>query len=122
MSAQGLEEFDGDYQYYLERRKSEPQMPKIEEREKPVKTAYLQKKESEAQERRLKGKISRLELKIEQIEEALNGQRQLLELPENAADYEKILMITQQIQSFEDELAALYQDWESANLELSNVK
>ena len=122
MSAQGLEEFDGDYQYYLERRKSEPQMPKIEEREKPAKTAYLQKKESEAQERRLKGKISRLELKIEQIEEALNGQRQLLELPENAADYEKILTITQQIQSFEDELAALYQDWESANLELSNVK
>jgi len=114
LTKNGIERYDGDYNYYLEKRKiREEAIVKA----KPVKVNdYKLKKERAANLRRLKTKISRLEADIEDAEE----KSALLE-EEIACNppYEKLMEITQQLHGVNLEKDSLYEQWEQLSSELA---
>jgi len=114
LTKNGIERYDGDYNYYLEKRKiREEAIVKA----KPVKVNdYKLKKERAANLRRLKTKISRLEADIEDAQE----KSALLE-EEIACNppYEKLMEITQQLHGVNLEKDSLYEQWEQLSSELA---
>ena len=113
----GIIRYDGDYNYYLEKRKVETVQ---EVQKKPVKVNdYKLKKERASNLRKLKTKVSRLESDIEDIEE----KAALLE-EEIASNppYEKLMEITQKLHDVNTEKDRLYADWDQASLDLSELE
>lgn len=107
-----LTEFDGSYSDYVESLSA------------PVKTArqekkpneYQLRKERESQERKRKTRISRLEDEIEQIENEKETVQNELADPSTAADYEKLIELTEKLNNLNCRQEELYSEW----LELSN--
>lgn len=113
----GIVRYDGDYNYYLEKRKVEIEQ---EVQKKPAKVNdYKLKKERASNLRKLKTKISRLESEIEDIEE----KAALLE-EEIASNppYEKLMEITQKLHDVNTEKDRLYAEWDQASLDLSELE
>lgn len=113
----GIERYDGNYDYYLEKRKIEK-----EEiiKDKPAKVNdYKLKKERASNLRKLKTKISRLEADIENAEE----KAALLE--EDIASnppYERLMEITEQLNNVNIEKDRLYEQWEQLSSELAELE
>lgn len=113
----GIVRYDGDYNYYLEKRKVETEQ---EVQKKPAKVNdYKLKKERASNLRKLKTKVSRLESEIEDIEE----KAALLE-EEIASNppYEKLMEITQKLHNVNTEKDRLYAEWDQASLDLSELE
>lgn len=113
----GIVRYDGDYNYYLEKRKAETVQ---EVQKKPAKVNdYKLKKERASNLRKLKTKVSRFESEIEDIEE----KAALLE-EEIASNppYEKLMEITQKLHDVNTEKDRLYAEWEQASLNLSELE
>lgn len=113
----GIVRYDGDYNYYLEKRKAETVQ---EVQKKPAKVNdYKLKKERASNLRKLKTKVSRLESEIEDMEE----KAALLE-EEIASNppYEKLMEITQKLHDVNTEKDRLYAEWEQASLNLSELE
>lgn len=113
----GIVRYDGNYNYYLEKRKVEQEEIV---KEKPVKVNdYKLKKERASNLRKLKTKISRIEADIESAEE----KAALLE--EDIASnppYEKLMEITEQLHNVNLEKDRLYEEWEQLSFELSELE
>lgn len=110
----GITRYDGDYNYYLEKRKTEEE---IIVKSKPVKANdYKLKKEKASNLRKLKTKISRLEADIEdsEVKAALLEEEIACNPP-----YEKLMELTQQLYSINQEKDRLYEEWEQLSSELS---
>lgn len=113
----GIVRYDGDYNYYLEKRKTETVQ---EVQKKPIKVNdYKLKKERASNLRKLKTRVSRLESEIEDIEE----KAALLE-EEIASNppYEELMNITQKLHDVNTEKDRLYTEWDQASLELSELE
>lgn len=113
----GIVRYDGDYNYYLEKRKAETVQ---EVQKKPAKVNdYKLKKERASNLRKLKTKVSRFESEIEDIEEkaALLEEEIALNPP-----YEKLMEITQKLHDVNTEKDRLYAEWEQASFNLSELE
>ena len=64
---------------------------------KPKENSYKKQKELESEIRKTKGKISRAEAEIEKFDELIEGLQEEINNPENSADYEKILALTDEL-------------------------
>ncbi len=105
----GIRNFNGDYDYFLEKFKSE----KPQEKKKSVQVNdYKLQKQIESQRRKLKTKISRLEDEISKIEEEIDKLNEELNLPEVSADYKKAYEITDKIAELTKNLEDNYRIWE----------
>lgn len=103
---------DGSYDDYTATLDSaEKTAPKTEK--KP--NEYQLRKEKESLERKKKTRIKRIEEEIEAIETRKNEIQQILELPETSADYEKILQLTEELDSLECKQEELYGEWLELN-------
>ena len=103
----GVQKFDGNYSYYLEKfRESEEQREPVK-----IENDYKKQKELESAKRRHQGKIKRAEEKIEALESEIE------ELPRRQAgaanDYEKLLELEGAIAEKKDELNQNYELWEA---------
>jgi len=106
----GTQRFEGDYSQFMERMaapESRPSAPK----EKKVNN-YILKKERASREKRLAGKIARLEQRIDQVEGTLAALQAGLADPDIASDYQTLLAQTEKIQVLEKELQMMYNEWE----------
>lgn len=109
LDERGLQNFAGNYDYFLEKFKT-VEVPEKKKSE-PINDYKLQK-QRESEKRKLKTKISRLEDEISRIEaetEELNGE---LNRPEISADYKKAFEITEKISALNEKLEACYNEWE----------
>ena len=105
----GLQNFGGNYDYFLEKfkAKAEPQKVKSE----PINDYKLQK-QRESERRRLKTKITRLEEEILKLEAEIEDLNTELNSQEVSADYVKAFEITEKISALTEKLEENYSSWE----------
>lgn len=103
-----LTQYLGNYDYY-EQHRPEKTPEKTERKAKSAQAeSYKQRKERESNARKRKTKIERTEARLEQItleQEELNA---TLSTPEVAAEYEKVLELTAQLDALSNEETELY--------------
>lgn len=113
----GVKEYLGGYDDYVKALEQQPAAQRAAA-EKPRQNEYKLRKERESERRKLAGRISRCEREIDAIDAesaALNAQ---LEQPETAANYEKVLELTQRLAALHERQEALYAQWEAMQEEL----
>ncbi|MBQ8210841.1 MAG: ABC-F family ATP-binding cassette domain-containing protein [Clostridia bacterium] len=104
--------FDGSYEDYA----ASLAMPEktVQKAEKKP-NEYQLRKEKESLERKRKTRIRRLEEEIETIENKKNEIQSILELPDTAADYEKLMQLTAELNELECKQEELYEEWMELN-------
>jgi len=99
----------GNYDAYLEQR--ETARAAEEKKAEPKVNLYKLRKEREAELRRKKSALSRLEGEIEENDKALKALEEKLNDPEIAADYEAITETTEQIAALHEQAETLLLEW-----------
>ena len=115
----GAESFNGNYDYYIEHL-TEPDKS-VKASEKPKENTYKKQKERESEIRRTKGKIARLEKQIDDLDEIADALQQEINDPDNAADYEKILELTNQLHENTEKQEERMLEWQELNEQLENL-
>ena len=115
MTPDGMTEYLGNYDYYLERTKSEIGEAKAEKaavnKEKPQNDYFLQK-QRQSEERKRKTRLSKAEAEIERLDEEIEKTQALLSSEEVAADYEKLIELTNKLEQLQQEQEKQYLIWE----------
>lgn len=119
LNSNGLTEYLGNYDYYLERKSALPSSPTVASADKTAKAEqpkkvndYKLKKEQAAELRKLKTQLTRTEEQIAADEEEIENIQNELNAPETQSDYEKIIELTDRLQQKNGELEDLYTLWE----------
>lgn len=108
-----IKSFDGSYDDYAQSLLSSPVQKSEKNEKKP--NEYLLRKERESLERKRRSKIKRLEEQIETTENEKNNIQAILDLPETSADYEKLILLTNQLNELNEKQEELYGEWLELN-------
>lgn len=112
----GVTEYLGNYDYYIEKKRQLSEMNKEENTETKTKTQLKEEKRKEKEqreiERRSKNKIKKLEDDIEQTEKKIAGLDMMLCQEEIYSNPEKAKEVNLEKAELEDKLASLYEKWE----------
>lgn len=114
----GVQNYPGNYEYYLEH-KAAPQQSPACPKDTPKVNAYKLQKERASAQRRLKTRVARLEAEIEETEQAVKEVETQLSA---GADYEQLLRLTEALDDLNRRRDTLYQAWESASEELTLLR
>ena len=113
----GITEYLGNYDYYIEKKKQIQDLSQIEENEEKTKTQLKDEKRKEREQRELekKNRIKRqnIEKDIEETELKIEELDILLCQEEVYSNPEKSKQVSQEKISLEDKLANLYDEWEN---------
>ncbi len=110
----GITEYLGNYDYYIEKKKQIQEMNTIEVIEEKTKT-QLKEEKREQREAEKKNRVKRqnIEKEIEETEAKIEEMDVLLCQEEVYSNPEKSKDVSQQKASLEEKLSALYEEWES---------
>lgn len=115
MTPEGVTEYLGNYDYYLERTKSEIGENKAEKatvnKEKPQNDYFLQK-QKQSEERKRKTRLNKAEAEIERLDGEIEKTQALLTSEEVVADYEKLIELTNKLEQLRQEQEEQYLIWE----------
>ena len=121
LTPEGIRVFEGSYEDFL--KKAEPfRKPAAAKSNEPVQekqSEFKRKKELDAQRRKDKARLNKLEKEIAEKEEELSELNSSLNDPETAGDYEKVLKITENISLSDNALELLYSEWEQLSERLT---
>jgi ATP-binding cassette subfamily F protein 3 len=130
LSREGITEYLGDYDYYIDKKTEQEQIAELEAQ--PVTTQknevivgdgkeqFLKEKEQKKKKRQLTRFIEQAESDISALEQQIDSDQQSLLLPEVFNDTKKSREIQVQIEQEETRLGKLMEEWEAAQLELDN--
>lgn len=121
MSNQSIDEYIGDYDYYLEKRKLIANIDNSTKKTSQNQQNRLKDKENQKLIRQLERKIEDLENQTEQLEKDIAQQELLLTQPEFYSNHEKSLEIHLQVEQQKKKLSLLMTQWEQSVLELENI-
>ena len=112
----GVKEYLGNYDYYLERTTAENQRvvlteSKKEKKEKPQNDYFLQK-QKQSEERKRQTKLKKAEAEIERLDEEIAKTQELLSSEEVAADYEKLMELSKLLEDLQKQQEEQYEIWE----------
>ena len=116
----------GDYDYYLEKKEEKKQFELLEEQKNSViqskevqvpKQHYTQDKEAKKQERQRLRRIEAIEAEMAQLEESINKNELALCDPEIYADHVRATEIQTELNSANQLLESLMEEWESLQIE-----
>ena len=112
----GVKEYLGNYDYYLERTTAEKQgvvftESKKEKKEKPQNDYFLQK-QKQSEERKRQTKLKKAEAEIERLDEEIAKTQELLTSEEVAADYEKLMELSKLLEDLQKQQEEQYEIWE----------
>ncbi|WP_080848777.1 ABC-F family ATP-binding cassette domain-containing protein [Cytobacillus gottheilii] len=118
LSKEGAEEFLGDYDYYVDKKKEQEELEKFDSVSSAASSApsaeknnYQLDKEAKKLERQRKRRIEEIEKQIEQLELKIEEYEQLLCDPEVYQDHERVLKITTDNDLAKFELETLLEEW-----------
>ncbi len=117
----GVDSYPGNYDSFAEHQIDRTVKP---EREKAAlkENTYKKQKELESLKRRTRGKISRLEEQIDFLDGELEKIQGEISAPENAADYEKILTLTDKLHETTEKQEQLMLEWQELTEELEKLE
>ena len=112
----GVKEYLGNYDYYLERTTAEKQVAvqaesKKDKKEKPQNDYFLQK-QKQSEERKRQTKLKKAEAEIERLDEEITKTQELLSSEEVAADYEKLMELSKLLEDLQKQQEEQYEIWE----------
>lgn len=111
MTPESLLNYPGNYDDYIE--KAVELAQEVQIAAPPKNNEYKQRKERDSEERRLKGQIKRCEETIEKLEKKTAAINAMLALPETAADYEKIMELSTELEKLQSNQEELLEEWEN---------
>lgn len=121
LSADGVTEYLGNYDYYIERKiNADCNFTEKKEKDVPKVNDYKLKKEQAAEQRKLKTQLSKTEESITLLESEISEIELLLSSTEVQSDYEKLLDFTDKLKSKNEELEELYLIWEEIQEKIIN--
>lgn len=112
----GVKEYLGNYDYYLERTTAEKSgaVPTENKRDKKEKTQndYFLQKQKQSEERKRQTKLKKAEAEIERLDEEIAKTQELLSSEEVAADYEKLMDLSKLLEDLQKQQEEQYEIWE----------
>ena len=121
LEPQGCTSYEGNYDAYAEKRAALPAAT-VAVAEAPKENAYQKRKERESQKRKAATRVRRAEESIAVCEAEIAALHEQLEQPEIAADYDRVLELSQQLETKNTELERLMEDWETAQVDLEDLE
>lgn len=110
----GVKEYLGNYDYYLERTKAEQAAEETaaetKKSEKP-KNEYFLKKQQQSEERKRLSRLKKAEAEIERLDAEIGQVQTLLSSEEVAADYEQLLELTNKLEQLQAQQEEQYEIW-----------
>jgi ATP-binding cassette subfamily F protein 3 len=120
MSKDGVTEYLGNYDNYLERITQQsspaPDQPKVKKAEKPL-NDYQLKKLRQSEERKRKTRLAKTEAEIDELEAITEELQNTLAKEEVQSDYEQLMELTAQLEEKQARLEELYALWEELQVE-----
>ena len=110
----GITEYLGNYDYYVEHIRTEQTEAKAEvavKKEKPQNDYFLQK-QRQSEERKRQTRLKKAEEAIERLDEEIAQTQELLSSEDVAADYEKLIELTKKLEDLQNEQEEQYAIWE----------
>ena len=110
----GITEYLGNYDYYVEHIRTEQTEAKAEvavKKEKPQ-NDYLLQKQRQSEERKRQTRLKKAEEAIERLDEEIAQTQELLSSEDVAADYEKLIELTKKLEDLQNEQEEQYAIWE----------
>ncbi len=114
LSPNGVEEYLGNYDYYIEHIKKEAFdiiESKENKKEKPVNEYFLQK-QRQSEERKRQTKLKKAEEEIERLDGEIAKVQEKLASDETSSDYEKLIELTNLLESLQLQQEEQYNIWE----------
>lgn len=122
LNKEGITEYMGNYDYYVEHKKETPVNTVFVNEAKPKKlNDYKLKKELASNLRKAKTKLINTETEIEQTETEITEAQEKLSSPEIQSDYEKIIEATQMLEELTHKRDELYELWEQLQMEIEEM-
>lgn len=119
LKSDGVDIYEGNYDEFMKNRQD---TKIVQETKKPKKeNEYKKRKEFESELRKTKGKISRLEQDIENLDEQITHKQAEISDPDNSSDYEKILSLTDELNSLLQLQEDKMMQWEELNEVLESM-
>lgn len=113
LSEDGLTEYLGDYDYYIEKKTVQDSVgATAKEKPTPKVNDYKLKKEQAAEQRKLKSLLSKTEESITLLEQRIVDVENQLSSNDVQSDYEKLIEFTDTLRQLNDELEEKYALWE----------
>ena len=116
LTPQGAELYLGNYDAYLEKREARQAI--AEKKAAPKQNLYKQRKERDAELRKKRAGLRRLETGSEENAGPVSELEKSLENPDIAADYEAVARISQEIAELREKADALLMQWTALSEEL----
>ena len=120
----GITEYVGDYQYYLEKSSQRNTEEEIQAKQKyvsPKNNDYQLRKEQQSAIRKLKTKIRKCEEMMEELDNLELELQSQLENPDTANDFEQLMAITTQLEECQRNKETIYEEWETWQLQLEDL-
>lgn len=114
LSPNGVKEYLGNYDYYIEYIKKEAFNiieSKENKKEKPVNEYFLQK-QRQSEERKRQTKLKKAEEEIERLDGEIAKVQEMLASDETSSDYEKLIELTNLLESLQLQQEEQYNIWE----------
>lgn len=112
----GVKEYLGNYDYYLERTTAEKSGAVSTENKKDKKEKtqndYFLQKQKQSEERKRQTKLKKAEAEIERLDEEIAKTQELLSSEEVAADYEKLMELSKLLEDLQKQQEEQYEIWE----------
>ena len=123
MAPDALEEYQGNYDHYLEKTADQRQGPQEVKSTAPAPAAleYRQRKQDRSLYRRLRARLARTEESVELLDKEIESLNKRLQAPEISADYEKIMEITNRLETARAEQEKLIITWEDTHTKLEEL-
>lgn len=110
MTEDGLESYNGGYDYFLEHRRTET--VEKEKKEIPKNIEYKEHKRLAAEKRKIINRFKKVEENISSLEDEIEAKNKLFENPEIATDFVKANDLQKEIDTLESELEKYFSEWE----------
>lgn len=114
LTPDGMTEYLGNYDYYIERTAAAPVTLQTETA--PAKAAkplndYQRKKQQQSEERKRKTRISRAEAEIERLEDEIERLQSALASEDVQSDYERLMELSTALEAAQTQLEEQYEIW-----------